>query len=121
MADDCEAKECKVILLGESGTDKTGIVSHFINNKFEDNIMSTTGASYAGKIMSFDEYEGKKIKFEIWDTSGQEKYRLMAKIFYKNADVALLIYDITRRESFEEIKEWYNQIKEYAKKNVSKK
>ena len=81
--------------------------------------MSTTGASYAGKTLAFDEFGGKCIKFEIWDTAGQEKYRALTKIFYKDAGVAILVYDITRKESFDEIKDyWYNQIKECAPKNI---
>jgi small GTP-binding protein len=120
MADD-NAKTCKVVLLGESGVGKTCIIARFINNTFEDNIMTTTGASYAGKTMSFDELNGQSIKFEIWDTAGQEKYRALTKIFYKDAGVAILVYDITRKESFAEIKNyWYNQIKDYAPKNISK-
>ena len=71
--------------------------------------------------MTFDEYEGKSIKFEIWDTAGQEKYRSLTKIFYKDAGAAILVYDITRKESFEEIqKYWINQIKDFAPKNISK-
>ena len=122
MADDDATKTCKVVLLGESGVGKTCIIARFINNTFEDNIMSTTGASYAGKTKTFDEFNGKSIKFEIWDTAGQEKYRALTKIFYKDAGVAILVYDITRKESFEEIQNyWHNQIKEYAPKNISKK
>jgi small GTP-binding protein len=120
MSDD-NAKTCKVVLLGESGVGKTCIIARFINNTFEDNIMSTTGASYAGKTMSFDEFNGQSIKFEIWDTAGQEKYRALTKIFYKDAGVAILVYDITRKDSFDEIKNyWHNQIKEFAPKNISK-
>ena len=120
MSDD-NAKTCKVVLLGESGVGKTCIIARFINNTFEDNIMSTTGASYAGKTMSFDELNGQSIKFEIWDTAGQEKYRALTKIFYKDAGVAILVYDITRKESFDEIKNyWFNQIKDFAPKNISK-
>ena len=121
MSEDDSVKTCKVVLLGESGVGKTCIIARFINNVFEDNIMSTTGASYAGKTMVFDEYNGKSIKFEISDTAGQEKYRSLTKIFYKDAGVAILVYDITRKESFEEIRNyWYNQIKDYAPKNISK-
>ena len=117
--DDENAKSVKAVLLGESGVGKTCIIARFINNTFENNIMSTTGASYAGKTLSFDEFGGKCIKFEIWDTAGQEKYRALTKIFYKDAGVAILVYDITRKESFDEIKEyWYNQIKECAPKNI---
>ena len=123
MADDEDdgAQTCKVVLLGESGVGKTCIIARFINNTFEENLISTTGASYAGKTMTFDEYQGRSIKFEIWDTAGQEKYRSLTKIFYKDAAVAILVYDITRKESYEEIKNyWYNQIKEFAPKNISK-
>ena len=117
--DDENAKSVKAVLLGESGVGKTCIIARFINNTFENNIMSTTGASYAGKTMAFEEFGGKCIKFEIWDTAGQEKYRALTKIFYKDAGVAILVYDITRKESFDELKDyWYNQIKEYAPKNI---
>ena len=119
--DDDTAQTCKVVLLGESGVGKTCIIARFINNTFEENLISTTGASYAGKTMTFDEYDGKSIRFEIWDTAGQEKYRSLTKIFYKDAGAAILVYDITRKESYEEIqKYWFNQIKDHAPKNISK-
>ena len=119
--DDDTAQTCKVVLLGESGVGKTCIIARFINNTFEENLISTTGASYAGKTMTFDEYGGKSIRFEIWDTAGQEKYRSLTKIFYKDAGAAILVYDITRKESYEEIqKYWFNQIKDHAPKNISK-
>ena len=119
--DDENAKSVKAVLLGESGVGKTCIIARFINNTFENNIMSTTGASYAGKTMSFDEFGGKCIKFEIWDTAGQEKYRALAKVFYKNAAVCILVYDITRRASFEELKKyWITELKGNASPNVSK-
>ncbi len=121
MSEDDNVKACKVVLLGESGVGKTCIIARFINNIFENNIISTTGASYTGKTMTFDEYDGKSVKFEIWDTAGQEKYRSLTKIFYKDAGVAILVYDISRKESFEEIRNyWYYQIKEYAPKNICK-
>jgi len=111
----------KVVLLGESGVGKTCIIARFINNTFEENLISTTGASYAGKTMTFDEFGGKSIKFEIWDTAGQEKYRSLTKIFYKDAGAAILVYDITRQDSFDEIKKyWLQQIKEFAPKDISK-
>ena len=112
-------KSVKAVLLGESGVGKTCIIARFINNTFENNIMSTTGASYAGKTMAFEEFGGQCIKFEIWDTAGQEKYRSLTKIFYKDAAVAILVYDITRKESYEELKNyWYNQLKECSPSNI---
>jgi small GTP-binding protein len=117
-----DAQICKVVLLGESGVGKTSIISRFINNFFAENVISTTGASYAGKTMIFDEFGGKKIRFEIWDTAGQEQYRSLTKIFYKDAAAAVLVYDITRKGSFYALKNyWYDQVKDTAPKNIGKK
>ncbi len=114
-----DAKTCKVVLLGESGVGKTSIISRFINDRFDETLMTTTGASYAGKNMLFPEFGGQAIKFEIWDTAGQEKYRALTQIFYKDASIAILVYDITNEDSFEEIQNyWYNQIKECAPRNI---
>jgi Ras-related protein Rab-22 len=114
-----DARNCKVVLLGESGVGKTSIISRFINDTFEEGLVTTTGASYAGKDMEFKDYQNQVIRFEIWDTAGQEKYRSLAQIFYKDAAIAILVYDITNEESFEEIqKYWYNQLKECASKDI---
>lgn len=118
----CEGDEriCKVVLLGESGVGKTSIISRFINDVFEESVTTTTGASYVGKTMTFEDYHNQVIKFEIWDTAGQEKYRSLTQIFYKDASIAILVYDITNEETFEEIQNyWYTQIKESAPNNIS--
>lgn len=82
--------------------------------------MSTTGASFAAKTMYFDNHD-KNVKFEIWDTAGQEKYRSLTKIFYKDASVAILVYDICRKPSFDDLKNvWLPQLREQAPKKLSK-
>ena len=112
---------CKVVLVGESSVGKTCITNRFVYDSFDYNEPTTISASYTNKIISFDEFQGKSIKFEIWDTVGQEKYRAITKIFYKDANIAILVYDITSRKTFEEIKNyWINQIKEHASKNTNK-
>ena len=98
-------KICKAILVGESGVGKTSIIVRFISDDFSQNLHSTTGASYASKIIDFNDY-GKKVQFQIWDTAGQEKYRGLTKIFYKDAKIVILVYDITKRQSFDEIKKY---------------
>ena len=114
-----DVRNCKVVLLGESGVGKTSIISRFINDTFEEGLVTTTEASYAGKDMVFKDYQNQVIRFEIWDTAGQEKYRALAQIFYKDAAIAILVYDITSEESFEEIqKYWYTQLKESASKDI---
>ena len=122
MGDDEDVKVCKVVLLGESGVGKTCIIDRFINDNFDDNQKTTGISTFIAKTMTFDEFQGKSVKFEIWDTAGQEKYRSLNKIFYKDAGVAILVYDITNSQSFEEIRQyWSNQIKEFAPKDTSKK
>jgi len=116
-----DAKTCKVVLLGESGVGKTSIISRFINDTFDEGLVTTTGASYVGKDMIFQDYNNQVVKFEIWDTAGQEKYRSLTQIFYKDASIAILVYDITNEDSFEEVKNyWYKQIEESAPKGIGK-
>ncbi len=115
-------KVCKVVLLGESGVGKTCIINRFITDTFSDNEKSSAIPTFTKKTMTFDEFQGKNLKFEIWDTAGQEKYRALNKLFYQDAGVAILVYDVTNSQSFEEIRNyWYNQIKEFGLKDISKK
>ena len=119
MEDDSENEytTCKVVLLGDAGVGKTSIISRYVGNTFSDVLMSTTGASFATKKLDID--SDKKIKFQIWDTAGQERFLSLAKIFYQNAAVAVLVYDITRRESFDKIKNfWIKEIKENAPSDI---
>ena len=114
------ALPCKVVLIGESGVGKTSIISRYIYNNFSSVLLVTPGANFTTKTVFLQE-EKQSIKFEIWDTAGQEKYRALAKVFYKNAAVCILVYDITRRASFEELKKfWINELKGNSSPNVSK-
>ena len=109
---------CKVVLLGDSGVGKTCIISRYISGTFEANSASTNGASYASKIVKYDKL-GKTLSLDIWDTAGQEKYKALTKFFYKDAAVAILVYDITRKESFDSLKNyWYTQLQENGGKNI---
>ena len=120
MGEEEEDEEiCKVVLLGQSGVGKTCIISRFINNTFEEGLMSSNGASYISKNSTFPEYGNRTIKFEIWDTAGQEKYRALNKIFYKDASICILVYDITDEASFKAIQEyWFQEVKDSAPKNI---
>ena len=94
-----------MVLVGESDTNKTSIISRFISNHFGSALGSTPGANFTTKTMYFKE-EKKSIRFEIWDTAGEEKYRPLAKGFFKNANAVILVYSITSRYSFEELKNY---------------
>ena len=117
--DDNDLEESiKVVLIGESGVGKTSIISQFTKGVFNPYIMSTNGATFSTKKKEFKEAK-KTLSFEIWDTAGQEKYRSLAKMFFKDAAVALIVYDITSKKSFDEIQNyWMNLVKENGPKNV---
>ena len=101
----------KVVLIGECGVGKTSIITQFIEQTFQEDQEPSIGGTSSTKSIICD--NGKILKFEIWDTAGQERYRSLTKMFYKDANAAILVYDITNKESFEEIKNyWANQIKE---------
>ena len=115
---DEEEISCKVVLLGESGVGKTSIMNNFMDKDSSEETSSTTGATFSTKTLSFEKYN-KSICFEIWDTAGQEKYRSLTRMFYKDASAAVLVYDITRNDSFQQLKEyWINQIKENSPKRI---
>jgi len=106
-----ESLQCKVVLIGETRVGKTSIINRYISDNFSSSLSPTPGASFTAKTVFIKDYN-QSIKFEIWDTAGQEKYRSLAKVFYTNRDAIILIYDITERRSFEEIKNyWINEIK----------
>ena len=119
MEEDEDDEICKVVLLGEAGVGKTSIISRFIKGTFEESLMSTNGASYVCRNLTFPEYQNKTIRFEVWDTAGQEQYRALNKIFYKDAAICILVYDITSIKSFNALKEyWIQEITNSAPKGV---
>jgi small GTP-binding protein len=119
MGDDEKcAIACKVVLIGESGVGKTSIIAQFTSGKFDPDTVTSLSAQYVSKTIEFHNLQ-KAIKFDIWDTAGQEKYRALAKIFYKDAKVICLVYDITSEKTFNEIKTyWYEMVKSHADPDV---
>ena len=106
-----EALQCKVVLIGETRVGKTNIINRYIANTFSSIFTPSLCASYIKKVVDFEEYN-YSIKFEIWDTAGQEKYRALAKVFYKDAEICILVYDVSNKKSFEELKNyWIKEVK----------
>ena len=107
MADE-EDNGIKVIFLGESHVGKTNLIKISIGKPFEMESITTWAASYVPKEFFF---KNQKYIFNLWDTIGQETYRSLTKIFFKGANIVILVYDITERKSFEELDYWYGQVK----------
>jgi small GTP-binding protein len=104
----------KVTLLGNSGVGKTCIIYRFTNNDYKEGTMTTRGADYSQKSITI---KNQTINLDLWDTAGQENYRSLGRHFYKDSLIVILVYDITNRESFEDLKTiWYNDLKRYGEK-----
>ena len=109
---------CKVVLVGDTGVGKTCIIQRYVNNKYQEENESTIASTYTYKSLEFKKYN-KTISFDIWDTAGQELYRALAKNFYLNATIGIMVYDIRRKNSFESIKNyWYEQLKVSGEDNM---
>ena len=107
-------EQVKVIFLGESDVGKASLIAQFTTGNFDPDVVTSLSAQYVSKTVEYDNLQ-KAIKFDLWDTAGQEKYRALAKIFYKDAKVIILVYDITDRKSFDELKSyWYEMVKQNA-------
>ena len=101
----------KAILVGEVNTGKTCIIRQFVENKFDNFVKPTYDQSISTKVIKLK--NGKFIKLCIWDTSGQERFRSINKIFYHDAKIVIFVYDITSRKTFDEIKSfWQKEVTE---------
>ena len=106
----------KVILIGDSGVGKTNIMSKYLKNQFLEESKATIGVEFGSKI--FNE-QGHKIKAQIWDTAGQERYKAITSAYYKGSKGALIVYDITRKDSFTNLEKWVNELKSTADPKVT--
>ena len=106
----------KAILVGESQTGKTCLLNKLISNIFIENPGSTNVAENLEKDFTVND---KTVTLDIWDTAGQEKFRSLNKIFFKDAEIAFLVYDITKKKTFEEIKNfWVDQVRTFSGENT---
>lgn len=107
---------CKVMLLGDSGVGKTCLLVRFKDGAFLSGaFISTVGIDYRNKVVEIDQ---TKVKLQIWDTAGQERFRSVTHAYYRDSHALLLLYDITSKQSFDNIRAWLSEIKDYAPDNV---
>ena len=107
----------KILLLGDSSVGKTCFLKRYTDNTFQDAYLSTIGFDFKFKFVTLD--NGKTVKVQLWDTAGQERFRTIAKSYYKGAHGIILIYDVTNRKTYENIRKWLNQINNEASNKIS--
>ena len=100
----------KILLLGDSDVGKSCFLMRYADNVFVDNYITTIGLDYKLKYIQLD--SGEIIKVQLWDTAGHDRYRTIAKNYYKGSHGILLLYDVTKTNSFENIREWIRDIRE---------
>ncbi|CAL0328858.1 unnamed protein product [Lupinus luteus] len=105
----------KVVLIGDSGVGKSNLLSRFTKNEFHLESKSTIGVEFATRTLNVDD---KIIKAQIWDTAGQERYRAITSAYYRGAVGALLVYDVTRRASFENVDRWLKELRNHTDSNI---
>ena len=115
MSEEDYDKIFKIVIIGDSGVGKTNLISRYLKNDFKPETKATIGVEFNDKKY---EYKNKKIKIQIWDTAGQERYRSLTSMYYKGAKGAILVYDITSKNSFENIDKWLIEMKKTADENI---
>ncbi|CEG42404.1 gtp binding protein [Plasmopara halstedii] len=110
-----KAREVKVVLLGDTGVGKSSLVLRFVTNNFRPYSESTIGASFMSKMIVVND---TPIKYQIWDTAGQEKYHSLAPMYYRGAAAAIVVYDITRKQSLTTLKNWVKELKQLGPDNI---
>ncbi|KAI3411560.1 uncharacterized protein J3R85_017867 [Psidium guajava] len=107
--------QAKLVLLGDMGTGKTSLVLRFVKGQFVDHQEPTIGAAFFTQILSLDE---ATVKFDIWDTAGQERYHSLAPMYYRGAAAAIVVYDISSRDTFTRAKKWVQEVQRQGNPNV---
>ncbi|KAF3903938.1 hypothetical protein ABW21_db0205121 [Orbilia brochopaga] len=106
----------KLVLLGESAVGKSSLVLRFVKDQFDDYRESTIGAAFLTQTIALD--ENTTVKFEIWDTAGQERYKSLAPMYYRNANCAVVVYDITQAASLDKAKAWVKELQRQANESI---
>lgn len=105
----------KLVLLGESAVGKSSLVLRFVKGQFHEYQESTIGAAFLTQTVCIDD---TTVKFEIWDTAGQERYHSLAPMYYRGAQVAIVVFDITSQDTFSRAKSWVKELQRQASPNI---
>ena len=106
----------KVVLVGDASVGKTNLMSKYLKNEFKEDSKATVGVEFGAKQFTID---GHAIKAQIWDTAGQERYKAITSAYYRGAKGAFIVYDITRRDTFDSVDRWVNDLTAASDKNIT--
>ena len=106
----------KILLLGDVAVGKSCLLLRYCENSFQESHLSTIGLDFRLKTISLE--NNRKIRIQIWDTAGEDRFRAITKNYYKGANGIILIYDVTDQQSFQHIKDWVDKIKEERNYNL---
>ncbi|KAG7279340.1 hypothetical protein CRUP_001248 [Coryphaenoides rupestris] len=107
----------KLLLIGDSGVGKSCLLLRFADDTYTDSYITTIGVDFKIRTIELD---GKTIKLQIWDTAGQERFRTITSSYYRGAHGIIVVYDTTDQDSFNNVKQWLQEIDRYASENVNK-
>ena len=116
MDDDNYELMVKVVIVGDSGVGKTNIMSKYLKNEFHEDSKATVGVEFGSKQFNI---QGHQVKAQIWDTAGQERYKAITSAYYKGAKGAFIVYDISRKNTFDSISRWVSDITATADKKIT--
>jgi len=114
--DQSEDYSIKFVIVGDSGVGKTNILNRYVRNSFYLDGKSTIGIELETKMFKIQD---KLIKLNIWDTAGQERFKSVTQAYYKGAKGAIMVYDITRENTFNNIDNWFREIKDSAMSDMN--
>lgn len=103
----------KILIIGDSGVGKSSILLQYTDGYFNKNLSSTIGVDFRIKIIELNDLK-KKVKATIWDTAGQERFRTLTKAYYRGVQGVIFVYDVSRKDSFDQLNEWLKELEMYA-------
>jgi small GTP-binding protein len=106
----------KLLIIGESAVGKSCLLLRFAEDSFSETFLSTIGIDFKVRPVEID---GQKVKLQIWDTAGQEQFRTITKAYYRGAHGIMLVFDVTKRETFEQTRQWMASIRENVTDEVA--
>jgi len=107
--------QVKLVLLGEAAVGKSSVVARFVSNEFQPNKEPTIGAAFLTQKCRL---EDRVLRYEIWDTAGQERFHSLAPMYYRNAQAAVVVYDVTKASSLEKARSWVKELQRQANPNI---